>query len=165
MSRAVVGIDPGLDGALARWNGEVLVVEDMPTLAIGKGRVIDAYALARIIDDWCCPLERPHVAWIEFVASSPQMGVASSFKFGEGYGLVKGVLAANFLTIETVTPPKWKRTMEVRGDKDESRAKAAALFPRQSGLFARDRDHGRADAALIAVHGWRVMQQRIGAAA
>lgn len=156
---AVIGIDPGLSGALARYDLETtaLLVEDMPVFKIGSKTVIDALGLARLIDVWGA--DQGVVAFLEFVASSPQMGVASAFKFGEGCGIVKGVLAANFVRVESVTPPAWKRAMGVKADKDGCRAVAAQRFPRQSGLFARKKDDGRAEAALIALYGAQQAQR------
>lgn len=151
--KGVLGIDPGLDGALALYDGEgYCEVLDMPTYQVGKKRHLDALALARWIDANSEHIDR---VWLEYVAASPQMGVTSAFRFGEGYGILQGVLAANFLRVISVTPPVWKRAMKVTGNKDECRAKAAGLFPHQSGLFARKKDDGRAEACLLAVYGSR----------
>jgi hypothetical protein len=51
-----LGIDPGLSGALARWEPatQTLVIHDMPTLRVKPGsakRTIDVVQLARISDD------------------------------------------------------------------------------------------------------------------
>jgi crossover junction endodeoxyribonuclease RuvC len=43
--------------------------------------------------------------------------------------------------------------MRVRGGKDGSRERAAAIYPVKAQLFARKKDDGRSDAALIATHG------------
>jgi crossover junction endodeoxyribonuclease RuvC len=155
---AFLGIDPGLSGALALYDvaSGALEVADMPVFRVKTKHVLDAHGLARIIDDWTSGSDVR--VWLEFVASSPQMGVASSFKFGEGYGVVQGVLAANFLRVEKVTPAQWKRAMKVSGEKDECRAAACRLFPRRSALFARKKDDGRAEAALIALYGSRQHQ-------
>lgn len=153
-----LGIDPGLTGALARYDAatETLDVADMPTFRLGKKSVLDAHSLARIVDDWTAGA--PVIVYLEFVSSSPQMGVTSAFKFGEGYGVIQGVLAANFLRVEKVTPAAWKRFMKVTADKDSARAAACRLFPRHSALFARVKDHGRAEAALLARYGSRQQQ-------
>jgi crossover junction endodeoxyribonuclease RuvC len=150
-----LGIDPGLTGALCWYNPEVpaaLEIADVPTLKVRGKTVIDHYSLARFVDSHAAV--SPEV-WIEFVSSSPQMGVSSSFSFGQTYGLLIGVCAAHFLKINTVTPAQWKLAMKARGEKDEARARACAEFPRHSHLFARVKDHGRAEAALIALYGAR----------
>lgn len=151
-TRAILAIDPGLTGALALYSPSVgdLTVEDVPTLRVGKRSVVDFYSLARIIDNWSAASP---IVWLEYVSASPQMGVTSAFRFGETYGLLTGICAAHFLTINTVTPPVWKLAMKAKGEKDESRARAMALHPRYVDLFRRIKDHGRADAALIALYG------------
>jgi len=150
--RAFLGIDPGATGALALYQPETadLTVFDVPTLKIGKKTAVDHYALARIVDGMSTL--NPEV-WIEYVSASPQMGVTSSFSFGQTYGLLVGVCAAHFLKINTVTPPVWKTAMKAKGDKDESRARVCALLPHHSALFARKKDNGRSDATLIAIYG------------
>lgn len=152
---AFLGIDPGLTGALALYDAgaDTLDVADIPTFRVGTKHLLDAHGLARIVDDWTAG--KTVSVWLEFVASSPQMGVASSFKFGEGYGVVQGILAANFLRVERVTPASWKRAMKLPADKEASRAMACRLFPRHSALFALKKHHGRAEAALLALHGSR----------
>lgn len=152
----IIGIDPGLTGALALLEGgELIAIEDMPTFRIGKKTAIDHWALARIIDRWndVTGPASPPAAWIEFVSSSPQMGVTSAFSFGKGYGIILGILAANFIPMHFVTPPSWKTAMKAKGEKDESRARAKALWPARSDWFSLVKHHGRADAALIGLYG------------
>lgn len=155
----ILGIDPGLSGALALYGVDgSLEIVDMPTLQLKTKRVIDEYALARIIDDWS---SRIREVWLEQVGSRPGEGHVGAFNFGRGYGVLRGICAANFLTIIDVTPATWKGAMKVRGDKDESRQRASALFPRHAGQWSRKRDDGRAEAALIALHG--AQQMRVAA--
>ena len=147
-----LGIDPGLTGALCLLNGAAIDVFDVPTLQIGKKSHVDVYALARLIDQ--LSTSNPTV-FLEQVGTRPGEGAVGAFSFGHTCGLLRGICAAHFLKIEMVTPATWKRAMKVTGDKDECRAKAAAMWPRHSGLFARKKDDGRAEAALLAVYGRR----------
>jgi crossover junction endodeoxyribonuclease RuvC len=148
----VLGIDPGKRGALALLDvtAGALEVEDVPTLTIRGKTVIDHYALARIVDAWS---PRNPVVFIEQVGSRPGEGHAGAFDFGRTCGLILGVCAASFLRIEFVTPATWKRSHKLGPDKDQARLRAATLFPRHSGLFARVKDDGRAESALIAAYG------------
>ena len=50
MITTILGIDPGLSGALAFLGPNGLTIHDMPTLTAGKRREIDEIELARIID-------------------------------------------------------------------------------------------------------------------
>lgn len=145
-----LGIDPGLSGALALLEGEALEVHDIPTLQIGTKRQIDEYALARLIDALS---HRVKEVWLEQVGTRPGEGAVGAFSFGKGYGLIRGVCAANFLPIHDVTPATWKRALRVSGDKDEARARASALFPRHGQNWPLKKHDGRAEASLIALYG------------
>ena len=147
----VLGIDPGLSGALALYDGDALEVVDIPTLQLKSKRVVDEYALARIIDNWS---GRIREVWLEQVGTRPGEGVVGAFTFGRGYGLIRGVCCAYFLPIVDVTPATWKAAMKVRGDKDESRLRASAVFPKYGSLWSLKKHDGRAEAALIARHGF-----------
>lgn len=161
MNSAILGIDPGLSGALALYDADgTLEVLDIPTLQLKTKRVIDEYALARIIDNWS---SRIREVWLEQVGVRPGEGAVGAFTFGRGYGALRGICAANFLTIIDVTPAVWKGALKVRGDKDESRLRASTLFPRHGGLWPLKKHDGRAEAALIALHG--AQQGMIGRAA
>jgi crossover junction endodeoxyribonuclease RuvC len=146
-----MGIDPGLSGAIAIYDGaQALVVHDMPTLQLKTRRVVDEYALARLIDSWS---GRVSACWLEQVATRPGEGAVGAFTFGRSYGVVRGVLAANFVTIHDVPPQVWKRVLKVSGDKDEARARASALFPRHAHQWPLKKHDGRAEASLIALYG------------
>jgi crossover junction endodeoxyribonuclease RuvC len=152
-----IGVDPGLTGAIAAVDGEQLCwVEDMP---VAGGQVACAL-LDRLYDpkeygpwqlNW--PTEGAQPIAIEFVHSMPSQGVASTFKFGKAYGTVLGYFTANGHRITHVAPTEWKTTFRLTGkDKDAARLLAIELWPAQAQLFARKKDCGRADAALIALH-------------
>lgn len=139
----VLGIDPGLKGALAWYFAEYpsrIAVEDMPVVA----GTIDGATIARRIRAM-----GPSEAIIEQVASRPGQGVSSVFTLGRGYGTVLGVLQACNVPLYFVTPATWKRHFNLSKDKDESRAKAINLWP-ASEHFSRKKDDGRAEAALLA---------------
>lgn len=154
--RLILGIDPGVSGAMALYDPAegALEVTDTPVLFrnVGKTkrRIIDAYQVARFIDERSSEIA---VVYIEQVGVRPQEGAVGAFSFGEGFGLLKGICIANFLRVETVTPQAWKRAMAVKGDKDQSRARASVLFPRAVGAWPLKKHDGRAEAALIALYG------------
>ncbi len=144
----ILGIDPGNTGAIA-WlstEGHLIEVHDLPVVK-GSG-LIEA-----VLVDMIRARSDVHHAWIERVASSPQMGVVSAFNFGMGYGKIKGVLAACGIPLTEVTPAKWKGALRLSSDKSASRARAAQLWPGLAGTFARVKDDGRAEAALIGLYG------------
>ena len=70
-----------------------------------------------------------------------------------GCGLIRGVLAGAGVPIISVTPAKWKKHFSLNNDAEKSRALAIRRFPGMDTL-ARKKDHGRAEALLIAL--WKL---------
>lgn len=142
----IVAIDPGISGAVAFYrpdHADAVAVEDMPQ----ADGAVDAVTLAKRI-----ALMVPDVAFIEHVGSMPGQGIASTFKFGASFGAVLGVIAALQIPHHLVRPQKWKKHFGLSADKERSRALALRLWP-SSEAFARKKDEGRAEAALIARYG------------
>jgi hypothetical protein len=153
----ILGIDPGLSGALAFYNPETgaLSIADMPVLKSGgvKGKSeIDRAALARMID-----VEAKNIThcFLEKVGSRPGEGAAGAFSFGTGYGLLLGILAANFVPLTLVPPATWKKAMGCTGDKEQSRARASDILPRHADKWPLKKHDGRAESAVLAVFGAR----------
>jgi crossover junction endodeoxyribonuclease RuvC len=71
------------------------------------------------------------------------------FSFGRSFGVIEGILAALILPATYVTPTIWTKGIGRGYGKDASRARACELFPQHQKMFARVKDDGRADAALI----------------
>lgn len=162
----IVGIDPGLTGALVLYDptSDNIDVRDMPTLVLpkaggGKRTELDLYAIAQIMDEWAPQKVR---AFIEQVGPTPQMGVTSSFSFGGSFWAVRMACAAHFIPTEMVTPQTWKRALQVKGGAgktDAVRARASALMPQHSRFWTRAKDDGRAEASLIALYGARSLER------
>lgn len=147
--RLVLGIDPGLTGALAVFNPArpgAVVVHDMPV----AGGMVDAAELARLVREI-----GPTEAVVEQVASRPGQGVASMFKFGTCYGAALATAAAVGIPVRLVPPTRWKKHFRLGADKEGARALAVRLWP-ACPSFSRKKDHGRAEAALIARFGAEV---------
>lgn len=154
----ILGIDPGASGAIAFYfpcRPKLIAVEDVPTAA-GE---IDCATLARRI-----AVMQPHVAIIEQVGAMPKQGVSSTFKFGTAYGSVRGVVTALNVPMHLISPQRWKKHFRLSADKEEARALALRLWP-GSVHFSRKKDHGRAEAALIARYGAEVMLATFAGAA
>ena len=150
----ILGIDPGLSGALALYDTPEQTVEviDMPVLELvrngrKKGEV-SAQALANHLAG-----RGIKAAYLERVNAMPGQGVTSVFSFGRSTGIVEGVLAAYDIPTTLVTPQAWQKAVGQRAGKDGSRERAMQLFPAQADLFQRKKDDGRSDAALIAYYG------------
>jgi len=131
-----IGIDPGLSGGIAfiptlgdPWAHKMPETDrDLIDLLRDSINLFDARAT------------------LEFVSSSPQMGVKSAFTFGEGYGRLQMALTALGVPYERVRPQAWQKSMGclTRGDKNVSKRRAQELFP------ALKVTHAIADALLIA---------------
>lgn len=146
----ILGIDPGQSGAIA------IISPD--------GRRAEQRLSATETDIWYFLFNwHPHdkcesFAFVERVHSMPKQGVASSFKFGQNYGFLRGLLTALRIPFEEVTPQRWQKEMAclTKGDKNVSKARAQQLFPQLKVC------HWNADALLIAEFGRRVLNQRNG---
>lgn len=151
MNNTLLGVDPGVKGALAFLNarGSLLAAYRMPTTITLRNRkrkrIIDEEALLSLILQ-----HAPDSAWIEDVYASPQMGVTSSFTFGDGKGLLRGILRARGVELHRVHPSVWKRDMRVTADKRSSIRRAKKLFPFQLAMLTSE---GKCEAALIGLYG------------
>lgn len=146
-----VGIDPGKSGAIAVIDAEgcfVAVVKLKETeqdiwtwmvkeLGIGYGK-------------------SGHFAVLEKVGAMPRQGLSSTFKFGVSYGFCRGILTANRIRFEEVTPAKWQGALGCRtkGDKNITKAAAQRLFPTVKIT------HANADALLLAEYARRLWHER-----
>jgi hypothetical protein len=147
----ILGIDPGISGAVAFYFTEApsrIVVEDVPVVA-GE---INARLLADRIKNF-----GPSIAIIERVSAMPKQGVVSMFNFGVSFGQVRGVVSALEIPLHYVTPAKWKKHFRLASDKEEARELAIRMFSPCAASFARKKDHGRAEAALIARYGFETL--------
>lgn len=148
----IVGIDPGLSGALAFLSAGSVVCYDMPVLRLlrnGKNKgEVDGHSLAALLH-----AERPDHAFVEMVNAMPGQGVSSMFAFGKAYGVVIGVLAAQGVPMTFVSPARWKRALGVPAAKDGAKARASQLLPSAAGQWPLAKHAGRAEAALLALYG------------
>lgn len=152
----IIGIDPGVNGAVAILDddGTLVHVFETPAVEVVSGgkakRRISPEMLAAELRLYA---DQGAIAIIEQVNAMPGQGVTSMFAFGEAFGLAKGVLAGLAIPVRSVTPGKWKKALALNAGKDAARAKAAALWPSHAGDFKRVKDDGKAEAALIAYWG------------
>lgn len=151
--RCILGVDPGVTGGVAfLYPDNRIVADDIPTVA-GE---VDVDTLVRTIK-----AASPRLAFVERASAMPKQGVASTFKFGMAYGALRTVVSLCEIPTRLVTARKWKDHFHLDSDKEKSRALAIRMFP-GCGLFARKKDHGRAEAALIALYGRETLE--LGAA-
>ena len=162
----ILGIDPGLKGAFALWDGTKLSVIDPPTKSVSSKKT------ARTMD-WDTLFVRLHhadflsnidVCFLEMAGARPGQGVSSMFKFGQVYGGVQGILAANQIRTTIVSPIKWKNKYGLGATKRLSCERATEIFPQYRDDFYGKRGgllDGRAEAALIAHYGYQISRETI----
>jgi crossover junction endodeoxyribonuclease RuvC len=150
----ILGVDPGLSGALALCCEGQWLLLDMPIAGDAKHHEINGPELCRWLRE-----HRPDHAFVEYASARPGQGVVSMFRFGVTYGAIKMALAACGVPYTIVTPVKWKSAVGVLkgSDKEASRVRALELFPNQAANLVRKKDHARGDAMLLAVYGTRIL--------
>jgi crossover junction endodeoxyribonuclease RuvC len=162
MGTIVVGIDPGKSGAVCVLGGPSgCEFFDTPTLGAGtKGRrEYDAWEMAHLLklvnaksgsNGFCVAIERQQA--MPAMLHGRVQGGASTFSTGYGYGLWMGIVVALAMPFEIVSPVSWHKAMlaDMPKGMDSSRLKALRLFPDLGDQLKRKKDHGRADALLIA---------------
>ena len=141
----ILGVDPGKTGALAVWSPALGLVDvhDMPE---ATGAALGALVRELIAD---YEPESFRLAVVEDVHSMPKQGVRSVWTFALGHGSVLGALGALHVPVQLVTPAVWKKAMGLSKDKNASRQRAIEVWPAEAARFARVKDDGRAEAALL----------------
>jgi crossover junction endodeoxyribonuclease RuvC len=170
MTDLILGIDVGLTGAVSVFRGDGCFIEvfDLPTMqANGKQacvkNIVNAGGLMLDLGQRLGIGPRvgtngsiPNVlAYVETVSAMPKQGVASMFSLGHTLGTVQAVLACLHIPYLLIRPQEWKKALGLlKTEKDESRAKAIALFPGATDSLLRAKDHNRAEAILIGAYHW-----------
>ena len=170
----IIGIDPGLEGALTAMdqNGEILECIDMPVIQIGERvskkknkdgvkiktpiNVVSGVGIYSFFYKW-----KPDDAYLEKVHSMPKQGVASSFTFGDTYGVARGAAEVYLGRLpKAVTPSAWKEAAGLIAlDKDASRRLALRMWPYTEAQLKFKYNVDRADSMLIARYGLIVSSQ------
>lgn len=151
----ILGIDPGISGALAVLEGEkVHVVTSLPTRRNTAGKTeLDAHALYMMVGTL-----RPDLAVLEQVHAQPGNGASASFSFGRSLGKIKAVLEIIHCAYIEPTPQAWKKVVLAGTDKSKEAAIgwAQSRFPGVN-LFVKLGDrkpsHDMAEALCIAYYG------------
>ena len=149
----VIGIDPGLNGAIAvLQDNKVKEIFDVPVMPEGKKnkRQLNSAQLVKLLKDIISGNEEI-VVIVENVSAMPGQGVTSMFNFCQTFGAIKGICAALGLPIFFVRPAKWKKHFDlINSSKDASRTKAIEMYPTLSDQLSKKKDVNKSDAILIA---------------
>lgn len=167
-----IGIDPGVSGAVCELDSETRDIHfyDTPTVQVKSGKtmknMLNIPACVLLLQSLSTGREvRVTIEKVNAMPGRPtkegepirSMGATSAFSFGKGYGIWLGVLAALFIPYEEVHPITWKKAImaDMGKEKDASRVKAMQCYPNTAKDLSRKKDHGRADALLLAEFGRR----------
>ncbi len=155
--RLTVGIDPGLRGGVAALDpaGAVVGLCPMPV----AGGEVHAAGLADLLRSLRCLDSHQDIGRVclEKVGAMPKQGVSSTFRFGTGWGMVRGVCATLGIPVVLVMPTQWKKQvlLGLPHDKDGAVQFCASRWP-QSDLVlpgCRVPHDGLADALCLAEYG------------
>ena len=151
----ILGVDPGIRGGLAivmvNDGAAPMLVDaiDIPVAGVGAKERVDPIAIRKWIE-----LHRPDHAVAERGQAMPKQGASSGFKYGRAIGAIETAIMLCDVPLTIIEPMAWKKFHGLRGgEKELSRLRALMLFPTAHTLLARKKDHGKAEAALIALAG------------
>ncbi len=138
----ILGIDPGVQGALALFDrGENRVtVHDMPDTTDTLSELVASFP--RVAG---CMIEKPFYPKV--------IGTKNVAKIAEAYGRIKAVLFFHGIAIREVAPKDWKAALNLSDSKAASRQRAGEFFPDDAHQWRLAKHDGRAEAALIAWYG------------
>lgn len=164
----VLGIDPGRSGGLAllRQDGQILWTSTMPVI----GKEIDLTALAELVKKACGdPREMadgpPCQVYLEragaFRVAGRAQGGVSMFTYGQGLGMIRGLLAGLLVPYEMVQASVWCKALHAGLDraltaKQRSAQVITRLYPGERFLATprcSTKHEGIVDAVLIARYG------------
>lgn len=160
----VLGIDPGVSGAWAivevsRDSAAPKLVEigDLPVKAVRLSKRIahrlDASALdelfGRLTDAGDMPPDR---VIVERLTGAPGITSTTAFSLGWTASTIDTLLTLRGVDYLQTHPSVWKRALLVPADKHGAKARATKLF-KTDRHWPREKDHNRAEAALIALYG------------
>lgn len=155
----VLAIDPGMYASVALYipgasikSGVRWTFLDLPVDANERP---DVRQLRDFIRRWL-----PDRAFIESVGPMPKQGIASTAKFMRSTGYLESCVICCDTEITFVTPQRWKKFhgLPKGAEKEDSRQLALKLFPELAPVLERKKDHGRAEAALMAAYGAECMK-------
>ncbi|MCW5141074.1 RuvC family protein [Burkholderia cenocepacia] len=164
----VIGIDPGLTGAVAFVDHNGLrAVHDLPTMPIvGVGpaatvqREIDPVALRDLLRAGV-PADEEAIAVVEHAPAmgvsrgdGPQRGMQAQVSLAATKATIGAVLHLAFIPVRRVAPQTWKRFYGLGAEKKRGLELARQFYPCDDIRLVKH--HNRAEAALIARYGLKL---------
>lgn len=152
-----IGIDIGMNGGIAYYDGRELLTWRMPTYEIskngGKRKKLNIDEIGGIFDQ-CQAYGFIDMVYIEQVSAQTGNGAASAFTYGFGAGVMEAIVQCRKLPFTYVLPQVWKRALNCPKDKDGARMRASQLLPAYKHHWDKKCLDGVAESALIALYGF-----------
>jgi len=150
--KTILGIDSGLTGSLAFYDGVEAILFDIPVFEITtngkKKKTVDCHKLLEIIRS-----QKPDIAYLENVNAMPKQGVTSMFNMGRTLGRIEMAVMACSVPLVYIRPQEWKAYYKCPADKDGARQLAGQQFPQFKHNWDLKKHHNRAESFLIAAYG------------
>lgn len=149
----IVGIDPGLTGALALFkDNQPWDVVDMPRGVVG----IDGKGVYDLLYRWDA-----HEVYMESTHAMPKNGSKAAYSQGDSNGSIRTAVHIAAIPLVWVRSVEWQKhagltrvaPMTDIERKRRSRMRAIELFPAMNFKLTRAKDHNRAEALMIARYG------------
>jgi hypothetical protein len=159
----IIGIDPGLSGAMSvlDFDNGFLEGHDLPVESNGLStgplkRWIDVRKLKAILKDVGQRYEfAKHAAQFVIERPMPMPGqtVHTAFSSGDTFGALRAICETSnnwVAEVVFVAPATWKRDMGLSTDKGTSIARALDLYPNAAPWMTLKKHHDRAESILLA---------------
>jgi len=150
-----IGIDPGLNGAIAFVSDKKIKLFDMPVMEIPWAvaskyhRMVDSVKLYNLIKN--CPHEIESVT-MEIVGVMPTDGKSVAWVFAGAFYTAFNVIRLSGYEPRMVRPTQWKKKFGlINMPKDMSRLAVLKMYPDLLPQLKRKKDVDRAEALMIAV--------------
>jgi hypothetical protein len=172
MTEIIIGIDPGVKGAVAvQYDNDLLLTHDLKVCykPTGSFNSLDPALfdglVTNAIPDECDP-ENVAVFCEEAQHLAHRTSIKTARAIYDARGVMRSVLERRGFKVRYVHPQTWKTKLGLRKqDKKASIAKACLLFPKSKTLFTKMYQgrtlllDGRAEAALIAYYGSLLLEK------
>ncbi len=130
----IIAVDPGTKGGIC-----IMKQDTITLLALSKLTWPDVAAHIFSTISYSGEFTFKAKAYIEDVHAMPKQGVTSTFKFGEAYGKLQGILTAYSIPFERVRPQVWQKAIGFKSKKGATKTEhkrglkelAQELYPQQ----------------------------------
>ena len=146
----IIAFDPGKITSYAIFDTAMpydVTIGEVDEIGVGRLRRPCGLHVARLA-------EGCDTGIVEEVGARSGQGVSSMFTFGLCTAVPLTVLAALAIPCETVTPPTWKKASRITAENEEGKTQArlyaTQLWPQHKDILKVKKNHGMADAALMA---------------